>query len=138
MKNLLLLCLYFLSSNLFAQKEYGFDIPWRATSNERILEWFYDQLDSESDSALSNMLVCAGADVNKTHWVYTSNIPNVLSENGQDFYSKNIYSTDSKSKEVQITHKYVSQNELEHKTYLLFIRSPKDDGSVPLALVEYY
>ena len=71
-------------------------------------------------------------------WVYTSNIPAILTEKGQDFYSQKIYSINSKEKNIKITQRYIRENRLEHKTYLLFVRSPKADGSINLVLMEYY
>jgi hypothetical protein len=67
----------------------------------------------------------------------TSNIPAILTEKGQDFYSKKIYSINSKEKNIKITERYISENKVEQKTYLLFVRSPKADGSINLVLMEF-
>ena len=138
MKTLIFTLFISFSFGFFSQKDYGFDIPWRATSNEHILDWFLDQLDSDCDSALVNMFKAIGTDTNNIHWVYTSNIPQTLTDKGQDFYSLKIYSTDNKTGKISETQKYVSNNKLENKTYLLFCRSPKPDGTIKLVLMEDY
>jgi hypothetical protein len=74
-------------------------IPWRAISDEHILDWFYDSVDTKGDSALTIMLQTAQVDTANMRWVYTSNIPNVLTEKGQDFYSQKIYSINTLSKD---------------------------------------
>ena len=41
--------LSFLSLTSFSQKQYDFENHWKAKSNEHIMDWFLDNLDSTSD-----------------------------------------------------------------------------------------
>ncbi len=69
MKVVIIVIALFLNFQFLAQKDYGFDIPWKASSDEHILEWFYDNLDPESDSALTILLDSAKVDPKNMKWV---------------------------------------------------------------------
>ena len=54
-KSILILLVTTYSLTIFSQKEYDFENPWKAKSNERVLEWFLDNLDPTSDTLLLNL-----------------------------------------------------------------------------------
>ncbi len=134
----LILFLTLFSFTTFSQKEYGFDIPWRATSNEHITEWFLDKMDEKCDSAFFRLFQCANALPDSVDWIYPTDILQYLSKNGADYYSTNYYSTNSNTTEVIFKEGFRSQHKLDERTYKLFYSSPDEQGTVFFVLSEYY
>ena len=122
----------------FSQKDYGFDIPWRAKSNEHILEWFIDKLDDECDTIVYELFDCAGTSLDSINWIYPSGLLSEITKKGKDYYSLRLYCSDTKTKEVTVKQVYTSENKLEKKTYVLFYTAPNSDGVMFFALSEYY
>jgi hypothetical protein len=137
MKNLFLLSLLsFLSFSVLSQKEYSFETPWKATSNDSIMGWFTDRLDNTSDSLLFNIFDKIGVNTDSVEWVYTSKEFNTLHKKGFDYYSTRVYVVNNKEKEIITTQKNVSENKLPNSLFMLSYLYK--DGVTSLVLIEYY
>ena len=107
MKTLFLISvLSYLSLTSFSQKQYDFENPWKAKSNEHIMDWFLDNLDSTSDSLLLNLFTSIDVDTNSVQWIYPTDVFYTLHKNGCDYYSKKVYIVDNKDKKI-ITHQTI-------------------------------
>ena len=139
MKSFIPLCIYCLFSfSSISQKDYGFDIPWRAKSDECILEWFLDKLENDGDSAVYRLFECAGTDLDSIHWIYPTKLLSEISKQGKEYCSMKQYYTTNKSNEVSELKGENGINKLSHKTYNLFYTSTKEDGLIEFVLFEYY
>ena len=137
MKNLFLLSLLsLLSFSVLSQKKYSFDTPWKAKSNDSIMEWFTDRLDNTSDSLLFSIFNSVGVNTNSVEWIYPSQVFYTLHKNGWDFYSRRIYIVNDKDKNIVPTQKNVSENKLPNSLFNL--NYYYKDGVTTLVLIEYY
>ena len=137
MKNLFLLSLLsLLSFSVLSQKKYSFDTPWKAKSNDSIMEWFTDRLDNTSDSLLFSIFNSVGVNTNSVEWIYPSQVFYTLHKNGWDFYSRRIYIVNDKDKNIVTTQKNVSENKLPNSLFNL--NYYYKDGVTTLVLIEYY
>ena len=124
------------SSGVFAQRKYSFETPWKAQSNDSIMEWFTDRLDSTSDSLLFNIFNNIGVNADSVEWIYTSPEFYTLHKNGWDYYSKRVYVVNNKEKKIVTTQKNVSENKLPNSLFNLSYLFR--DGVTSLVLTEYY
>ena len=137
MRRVLVLSLVFIwSSGVFAQRKYSFETPWKAQSNDSIMEWFTDRLDSTSDSLLFNIFNNIGVNADSVEWIYTSPEFYTLHKNGWDYYSKRVYVVNNKEKKIVTTQKNVSENKLPNSLFNLSYLFR--DGVTSLVLTEYY
>jgi hypothetical protein len=137
MKKLILtLLITFISLTTFSQKSFDFETPWKAKSNERVLEWFLNNLDSSSDSLLLNLFSSIGVDTNHVRWIYPTDVFYTLHENGWDYYSRKVYFVNSKDKKIISHQKNISENKLPESLFNLSYYYK--DGVTTLVLVEYY
>lgn len=137
MKNLFLLSLLsLLSFSVLSQKKYSFETPWKATSNDSIMEWFTDRLDNTSDSLLFSIFNSVGVNTDSVEWIYPSQEFYTLHKNGWDFYSRRIYIVNDKDKSIVTTQKNVSKNKLPNSLFNL--NYYYKDGVTTLVLIEYY
>jgi hypothetical protein len=137
MRNLFLLSfLSLLNINGLSQKKNSFETPWKATSNDSIMEWFTDRLDNTSDSLLFETFNRLGVDTDSVEWIYPSREFYTLHKNGWDFYSRRIYTVNNKDKEIVITQKNTSENKLPNSLFMLSYLYK--DGVTSLVLIEYY
>lgn len=137
MKNLFLLSLLsLLSFSVLSQKKYSFDTPWKAKSNDSIMEWFTDRLDNTSDSLLFSIFNSVGVNTDSVEWIYPSQVFYTLHKNGWDFYSRRIYIVNDKDKNIVTTQKNVSENKLPNSLFNL--NYYYKDGVTTLVLIEYY
>jgi hypothetical protein len=138
MKIFILISSLVLSINIFAQKDYGFDIPWRAKSNERIFEWFIDNLDPTCDTVVLKLFNHVGVNTDSIQWIYPTQIPEEITKNGDGYYSLNRYHSDNQSKKIKMVHVYDGTNKLPNKVYSLFYTFPNSEGKINFVLSEYY
>jgi hypothetical protein len=137
MKNLFLtLLVTTISLTIFSQKQYDFEKPWKAKSNEHVLEWFLDNLDSTSDSLLLTLFDDLDVNTDSIQWIYPSDVFYTLHNNGWDYYSTKVYFVDNKDKKVITHQKNISENKLPHSLFNLSYYYK--DGVTTLVLVEYY
>jgi hypothetical protein len=137
MKNLLSLVFSIIVSTLtFAQKDYGFDKPWRAKSNDNVFDWFIDKLDNTSDSLLCEMFKSVNVNTDSIQWIYPTDIIYELDEKGFDYYSRKVYTANTKDKEIKSIQKNLSNNKLPNKVYNLSYYYK--EGVTTLVLIEYY
>ncbi len=137
MRRILVFSLLFIwSSGVFAQRKYSFETPWKALSNDSIMEWFTDRLDSTSDSLLFNIFDNIGVNTDSVEWIYTSPEFYTLHKNGWDYYSRRIYVVNNRDKKLVNIQKNVSRNRLPNSLFNLDYYYK--DGVTTLVLVEYY
>ena len=137
MKNLFLLSLLsLLSFSVLSQKKYSFETPWKATSNDSIMEWFTDRLENTSDSLLFSIFNSVGVNTDSVEWIYPSQVFYTLHKNGWDYYSRRIYIVNDKDKNIVTTQKNVSENKLPNSLFKL--NYYYKDGVTTLVLIEYY
>lgn len=136
MKKLLVSLFLLVSTFSFSQKTYDFDIPWRAKSNEGVLDWFIEKLDSTSDSLVCEIFKSIGVDTSNIQWIYPTNEFYTLHKNGWDYYSRKAYIVNNKDKNVRIIQKNISENKLPNSLFNLDYYY--EDGVTTLILVEYY
>ena len=137
MRRILVVSLLFIwSAGVFAQRKYSFEIPWKAQSNDSIMEWFTDRLDSTSDSLLCNIFNNIGVNTDSVEWIYPSPEFYTLHKNGWDYYSKRVYVVNNKDKKIVTTQKNVSQNRLPSSLFNLDYYYK--DCVTTLVLIEYY
>jgi len=137
MKNLFLLSLLsLLSFSVLSQKKYSFETPWKAKSNDSIMEWFTDRLENTSDSLLFSIFNSVGVNTDSVEWIYPSQVFYTLHKNGWDYYSRRIYIVNDKDKNIVTTQKNVSENKLPNSLFKL--NYYYKDGVTTLVLIEYY
>lgn len=137
MRRVLVLSLLFIwSSGVFAQRKYSFETPWKAESNDSIMDWFTDRLDSTSDSLLYKIFNDIGVNTDSVEWVYPSPEFYTLHKNGWDYYSRKIYTVNNRDKKVVLTQKNESQNRLSNNLFNLSYYFKY--GVTKLVLIEYY
>ena len=137
MKTLFLISvLSYLSLTSFSQKQYDFENPWKAKSNEHIMDWFLDNLDSTSDSLLLNLFTSIGVDTDSVQWIYPTDVFYTLHKNGWDYYSRKVYFVDDKDKKIITHQKNISDNKLPNSLFNLSYYYK--DGVTTLVLIEYY
>ena len=135
-KSILILLVTTYSLTIFSQKEYDFENPWKAKSNERVLEWFLDNLDPTSDTLLLNLFDDLGVNTDSIQWIYPSDVFYTLHNNGWDYYSRKVYFVDNKDKKAITNQKNISENKLANSLFNLSYFY--QDGVTKLVLVEYY
>jgi hypothetical protein len=135
-KSILILLVTTYSLTTFSQKEYDFENPWKAKSNERVLEWFLDNLDPTSDTLLLNLFDDLGVNTDSIQWIYPSDVFYTLHNNGWDYYSRKVYFVDNKDKKAITNQKNISENKLANSLFNLSYFY--QDGVTTLVLVEYY
>jgi hypothetical protein len=137
MKKLILTSVLALTTlSVLSQNNYSFETPWKAESNDSIMGWFTDRLDSTSDSLLFDIFDKIGVNVDSVEWVYTSKEFNTLHKKGFDYYSMRVYVVNNKEKEIITTQKNVSENKLPNSLFMLSYLYK--DGVTSLVLIEYY
>lgn len=137
MKKLILTSVLALTTlSVFSQRKYDFENPWKAKSNERVLEWFLDNLDPTSDTLLLNLFDNLGVNSDSIQWIYPSDVFYTLHNNGWDYYSRKVYFVDNKDKKVITHQKNISENELANSLFNLSYYYK--DGVTTLVLAEYY
>jgi len=119
-----------------SQKKYSFETPWKATSNDSIMEWFTDRLDNTSDSLLYEIFNGLGVDTDCVEWIYPTDVFYTLHKNGWDYYSRRVYTVNNKDKTIVTTQKNVSDNKLPISLFMLSYLYK--DGITSLVLIEYY
>lgn len=124
------------SVGVFAQRKYSFETPWKAESNDSIMDWFTDRLDSTSDSLLFNIFNNIGVNTDSVEWIYPSPEFYTLHKNGWDYYSTRVYVVNNKEKKIVTTQKNVSENKLTNSLFSLSYLYR--DGVTSLVLIEYY
>jgi hypothetical protein len=80
-----------ISSITLGQKDYGFDKPMRAKSNEGVYDWFIEKLDSKCDTVLINLFKTIGINTDSIEWVYPTTIIEEITTKGNKCYSINRY-----------------------------------------------
>jgi len=137
MKKLILTSVLALTTlSVFSQRKYDFENPWKAKSNEHVLEWFLDNLDPTSDSLLLTLFDDLDVNTDSLQWIYPSDVFYTLHNNGWDYYSRNVYFVDNKDKKVIAHQKNISENKLANSLFNLSYFY--QDGVTTLVLVEYY
>lgn len=133
-----LLSIYFFAVlfSSYGQRKYDFENPWKAKSNEHVLEWFLDNLDPTSDSLLLTLFDDLDVNTDSLQWIYPSDVFYTLHNNGWDYYSRKVYFVDNKDKKVIAHQKNISENKLANSLFNLsyFYK----DGVTTLVLIEYY
>jgi hypothetical protein len=127
-----------ISTITFGQKDYGFDKPWRAKSNEGVYDWFIDKLDSKCDTVVINLFKNIGVNTDSIEWIYPTTIFNEITTKGNDCYSINRYYADNQSEVVKMVHIQDGKSKLPNKYYALFYTSPSPEGKINFVLSEYY
>jgi hypothetical protein len=127
-----------ISTISYGQKDYGFDIPWRAKSNEGVYDWFIEKLDSKCDTVVLNLFNKVGVSTDSIQWIYPTRILNDITENGDGYYSVNRYYADNQSGEIKMIHVFDGKNKLPNKFYSLFYTSTNSAGKISFVLSEYY
>jgi len=124
------------SSGVFAQRKFSFETPWKAQSNDSIMDWFTDRLDSTSASLLFDMFNNIGVNTDSVEWIYPSPEFYTLHKNGWDYYSTRVYVANNNDKKITTTQKNVSENKLPNRLFgLSYLHR---DGVTSLVLIEYY
>jgi len=137
MKKLILtLLVTTISLTTFSQKQYDFENPWKAKSNEHVMDWFLENLDSTSDSLLFELFTNIGVNTDSVQWIYPTDVFYTLHENGWNYYSRNVYFVNNKDKKIISYQKNNSENKLPNRLFNLSYYY-KDDVTT-LVLVEYY
>jgi len=137
MKNLILTSVLALTTlSVFSQRQYDFDIPARAKSNEGVYEWFIEKLDGVSDSLVNQMFQSIGVSTDSIQWSYPTDLVYVCHEKGWDYYSRRVYSVNNRDKIIKCYDKNISENKLPHS--LFHLGYVYRDGVTTLVLVEYY
>ncbi len=122
--------------NSYSQTVDNFDNPWKAKSNEGILEWHLENLDSISTSLLLNLFDSIGIDKANIQWINPTDVFYTLHEKGWDYYSRKVYFVDTKDKKIITHQKNSSENKLPNSLFNLSYYCKK--GETTLVLVEYY
>ena len=128
--------LFILSAGVFARRKYSFETPWKAQSNDSIIDWFTDRLDRTSDSLLCNIFNNIGVNTDSVKWIYPSPEFYTLHKNGWDYYSKRVYVVNNKDKQIVTNQKNVSENKLPNSLFSLSYLYR--DGVTNLVLIAYY
>lgn len=136
MRNLILIYMFFTVVNIYGQKKYDFDIPFRAKSNEGVYEWYIEQLDDTCDSLVNELFRSIGVSTDSIQWIYPTNLYDVFHEKGWDYYSQKIHFVNDRDKKIEYIVKNVSENKLPHSLFKLSYFTK--DGVTKLVLVEYF
>jgi hypothetical protein len=137
MKTLILTSLLTLTTlSVFSQRQYDFDVPLRAKSNEGVYEWYIDHLDDTCDSLVNELFSSIGVNTDSIQWMYPTDLIYVCHKNGWDYYSRKVYFVNDRDKQIECMQKNISKNKLPHSLFDLeyFYK----DGVTTLVLVEYY
>ena len=136
MKNLILSLFVLVSVFGFSQNKYDFDIPGRAKNDVGVFDWYIDKLDGVSDSLLYKMFEISNTQIDSIHWEYSTDLIYKITEFGDTFCSKNVYSVNNKDKKIEFAHIYDGLNNLDNKYYTLIYHIY--DGITYMWLIEYF
>jgi len=137
MKTLILTSVLALTTlSVFSQRQYDFDIPARAKSNEGVYEWYIEQLDNTCDSLVNELFRSIGVSTDSIQWEYPTDLTEVFYEKGMDYYSRKFYFVNDRDKKIECVQNNVSKNKLPHS--LFHLTYFHKDGVTTLILVEYY
>jgi hypothetical protein len=136
MRYLLSICLLFTVDNLYGQRKYDFDKPYRAQSNEGVYDWYIEQLDDTCDSLVNELFSSIGVHRDSIQWMYPTDLTEVLYEKGMDYYSRRVYFVNDRDKKIECVQKNVSDNKLPHSQFKLSYYFK--NGITTLVLFEYY